>query len=90
MKRSIRVSSSCQVQLGARREKRPTGERKIGSGSRFEPSDAARRLSRNEGVPGSSPGVGFELGPSILRFGARAILAANGVGGLRSAEPKRL
>ena len=28
--------------------------------------------SRNEGVPGSSPGVGFERGPRILCFGTRS------------------
>jgi hypothetical protein len=27
-----------------------------------------RFITRNEGVPGSSPGVGFERGPRILRF----------------------
>jgi hypothetical protein len=54
------VSSLCQVQPGATREKRGTGDGKIGSGSRFKPSDAAARIPRNEGVPGSSPGVGFE------------------------------
>jgi hypothetical protein len=53
------VSSLRQVQPGAIREMRPIVEDLSRSGSRLKPVSATSGVSRNEGVPGSSPGVGF-------------------------------
>jgi hypothetical protein len=54
-----RVSSLRQVRPGARRETRLSRGDRVGFESRVEPLRAVSGVARNEGVPGSNPGVGF-------------------------------
>jgi fructoselysine-6-P-deglycase FrlB-like protein len=65
---SSRAASLRQVQPVLGRPLRRSARDKKPLGTRIWPERALTHMSRNEGVPGSSPGVGFAFSPVLRRF----------------------